>query len=184
ERTTVLLSGESGTGRGWVARQLHELSERSAAPFVEASCTGTPAEVLESLVFGHEKGSGGGGMGSDSRQRQIGLLEVAEGGTIFFDEIGDLPAVLQPKLLNVIETKKFRRAGGTREIALDVRMVAATSYDLEVEVRAGRFREDLLYRLSVMPLRLPPLRERTRADRLALVTGLITDLRAELPGSP
>ena len=144
ERTTVLLNGESGTGKGWVARMIHDLSPRAKAPFVE----------------------------------------IADHGTIFLDEIGDLAPELQPKLLKVLETKTFRRLGGTREITVDVRLVAATNKNLQTEVEAGGFREDLYYRLSVMPLTLPAVRDRSREDRLALITRLMGDLQAELPDGP
>src|SRR5205807_9755456 len=168
ERTTVLLTGESGTGKGWVARMVHHLSPRSAGPFVEVNCAGLSATFLSSELFGHEKGAF-----TDAKERKQGLFELADGGTIFLDEIGDLAPELQPKLLNVLETKAFRRLGGTREMKVDVRLVAATNRDLVGDVKAGKFREDLFYRLSVMPLHLPPLRERSREDRLALLTRIL-----------
>jgi DNA-binding NtrC family response regulator len=179
ERTTVLLLGESGSGKGWVARMIHDLSPRARAPFVEVNCAGLNATFLDSELFGHEKGAF-----TDAKERKQGLFEIADQGTIFLDEIGDLAPELQPKLLKVLETKTFRRLGGTREITVDVRLIAATNKDLAAEVEAGRFREDLYYRLSVMPLRLPPLRERSRDDRLTLVTRLLGDLRNELPEGP
>jgi DNA-binding NtrC family response regulator len=179
ERTTVLLTGESGTGKGWVARMIHDLSPRARAPFVEVNCAGLNATFLDSELFGHEKGAF-----TDAKDRKQGLFEIADHGTIFLDEIGDLAPELQPKLLKVLETKTFRRLGGTREITVDVRLIAATNKNLQVEVEAGRFREDLYYRLSVMPLMLPALRDRSREDRLALITRLMTDLRAELPDGP
>jgi DNA-binding NtrC family response regulator len=179
ERTTVLLLGESGSGKGWVARMIHDLSPRARAPFVEVNCAGLNATFLDSELFGHEKGAF-----TDAKERKQGLFEIADQGTIFLDEIGDLAPELQPKLLKVLETKTFRRLGGTREITVDVRLIAATNKDLAAEVEAGRFREDLYYRLSVMPLKLPPLRERSRDDRLALVTRLLGDLRNELPEGP
>ncbi len=179
ERTTVLLTGESGTGKGWVARMIHDLSPRARAPFVEVNCAGLNATFLDSELFGHEKGAF-----TDAKDRKQGLFEIADHGTIFLDEIGDLAPELQPKLLQVLETKTFRRLGGTREITVDVRLIAATNKNLQVEVEAGRFREDLYYRLSVMPLMLPALRDRSREDRLALITRLMTDLRAELPDGP
>ncbi|MGH7530858.1 MAG: sigma-54-dependent transcriptional regulator [Gemmatimonadales bacterium] len=179
DRSTVLLQGESGTGKGWVARLIHNLSPRSQGPFIEVNCGGLSATFLDSELFGHEKGAY-----TDAKERKNGLFELADHGTIFLDEIGELAADLQPKLLKVLETKKFRRLGGTRELAVDVRLVTATNRDLVAEVQAGRFREDLYYRLNVMPLTLPPLRERSRDDRLALVTRLLGDLRAELPGCP
>jgi len=179
ERSTVLLTGESGTGKGWVARAIHHLSPRASSPFVEVHCGGFSAPFLESELFGHEQGAL-----SDAKQRRQGLFELADGGTILVDEIGDLAPELQPKLLNVLETKTFRRLGGTREITVDVRVVAATYRDLLAEVRAGRFREDLYSRLSVMPLGLPAVRERSRDDRLALLTRILSDLVPQMPGCP
>jgi two-component system, NtrC family, response regulator AtoC len=179
ERTTVLLTGESGTGKGWVARMIHDLSPRSKAPFVEVNCAGLNATFLDSELFGHEKGAF-----TDAKDRKQGLFEIADQGTIFLDEIGDLAPELQPKLLKVLETKTFRRLGGTREITVDVRLVAATNKELQSEVENGRFREDLYYRLSVMPLMLPAVRDRSREDRLSLITRLMSDLRAELPDGP
>ena len=179
ERSTVLLTGESGTGKGWVARVIHHLSPRASGPFIEVNCAGLSATFLESELFGHEKGAF-----TDAKERRQGLFELADRGTIFLDEIGDLAPELQPKLLKVLETKTFRRLGGTREMTVDVRLVAATNRDLVAEVRAGRFREDLYYRLSVMPLRLPPVRERSRDDRLALLTRILSDLTPQMPGCP
>jgi DNA-binding NtrC family response regulator len=179
ERSTVLLTGESGTGKGWVARVIHHLSPRASGPFVEVNCGGLTATFLESELFGHEKGAF-----TDAKERRQGLFELADRGTIFLDEIGDLAPELQPKLLKVLESKTFRRLGGTREITVDVRLVAATNRELGAEVRGGRFREDLYYRLSVMPLRLPAVRERSRDDRLALVTRILADLAPQMPGCP
>jgi len=179
ERSTVLLSGESGTGKGWVARVIHNLSPRSGGPFVEVNCAGLSATFLDSELFGHEKGAY-----TDAKERKVGLFELADHGTIFLDEIGELTAELQPKLLKVLETKKFRRLGGTRELSVDVRLIAATNRDLVREVEGGRFREDLYYRLNVMPLVLPPVRERSREDRLDLIRRIISDLKTELPGCP
>ena len=179
ERTTVLLTGESGTGKGWVARLIHDLSPRAREPFVEVNCAGLNATFLDSELFGHEKGAF-----TDAKDRKQGLFEIADRGTIFLDEIGDLAPELQPKLLKVLETKTFRRLGGTREITVDVRLVAATNRNLQEEVESGRFREDLYYRLSVMPLMLPAVRERTREDRLSLITRMLADLRKELPDGP
>ena len=179
ERTTVLLSGESGTGKGWVARLIHDLSPRARQPFVEVSCTGFDATALVSELFGHEKGAF-----AEARDRRQGLFEIADRGTILLDEIGDLPPELQPKLLKALETRTFRRLGGSREITVDVRLIAATSRDLAAEVESGRFREDLYYRLSVMPLRLPALRDRTREDRLALINRILADLRRAIPDGP
>jgi DNA-binding NtrC family response regulator len=178
-RTTVLFTGESGSGKGWAARFIHQLSPRAAGPFIEVNCAGLSATFLESEMFGHERGAF-----TDAKERRQGLFELADGGTIFLDEIGDLALELQPKLLKVLETKTFRRLGGTREIMVDVRLIAATNRDLAAAVQHGRFREDLFYRLSVMPLHLPPVRERSREDRLALLTRLLGELRAHLPGCP
>ena len=179
ERSTVLLSGESGTGKGWVARVIHNLSPRSGGPFVEVNCAGLSATFLDSELFGHEKGAY-----TDAKERKVGLFELADHGTIFLDEIGELTPELQPKLLKVLETKKFRRLGGTRELSVDVRLIAATNRDLVREVEAGRFREDLYYRLNVMPVVLPPVRDRSREDRLELITRILVDLKTQLPGCP
>jgi len=179
ERSTVLLQGESGTGKGWVARVIHHLSPRDRGPFVEVNCGGLSATFLDSELFGHEKGAY-----TDAKERKIGLFELADRGTIFLDEIGELALELQPKLLKVLETKTFRRLGGTRELTVDARLVVATNRDLVTEVETGRFREDLYYRLNVMPLTMPPVRSRSREDRLALLTRLLQDLKAQLPGCP
>jgi two-component system response regulator HydG len=179
ERSTVLLTGESGTGKGWVARVLHHLSPRAGGPFVEVNCGGLSATFLESELFGQETGAF-----TDATERRQGLFELADRGTIFLDEIGDLAPEFQPKLLKVLETKRFRRLGGSREMMVDARLIAATNRDLVGEVRAGRFREDLYYRLSVMPLRLPAVRERSRDDRLALLTRMLADLGPQMPGCP
>ena len=179
ERSTVLLQGESGTGKGWVARVIHNLSPRSEGPFVEVNCAGLSATFLDSELFGHEKGAF-----TDAKERKVGLFELADRGTIFLDEIGELALELQPKLLKVLETKTFRRLGGTRELTVDARLVTATNRDLVHEVQEGRFREDLFYRLNVMPLILPPVRERSREDRLDLITRILSDLKAQLPGCP
>jgi len=179
ERTTVLITGESGTGKGWVARLIHRLSPRREAPFVDVNCAGLSATFLDSELFGHEKGAF-----TDAKDLKQGLFEVADRGTLFLDEIAELAAELQPKVLKALEDKAFRRLGGTRELTVDVRLVAATNHDIGEAVRSGRFREDLYYRLNVIPLHLPPLRERAKEDRLALLKRLFTDLRAELPESP
>jgi transcriptional regulator with PAS, ATPase and Fis domain len=158
---------------------IHDLSPRAKAPFVEVNCGGLNATFLDSELFGHEKGAF-----TDAKDRKQGLFEIADHGTIFLDEIGDLAPELQPKLLKVLETKTFRRLGGTRELTVDVRLIAATNKNLQTEVESGRFREDLYYRLSVMPLTLPAVRDRSREDRLALITRLMNDLRTELPEAP
>jgi DNA-binding NtrC family response regulator len=179
DQATVLLSGESGTGKGHAARLIHELSPRRKAPFVQVNCAGLSANLLESEMFGHEKGSF-----TDAKERKLGLLESAHAGTVLLDEIGELSPELQPKLLQVLEERTFRRVGGTREIALESRILAATNRDLEADVRRGRFREDLFYRLSVFPLRLPALRDRTREDLLSLLKTLLAGLEAQFPGGP
>jgi DNA-binding NtrC family response regulator len=179
ERTTALLTGESGTGKGWAARLVHRLSPRASGPFIEVNCAGLSATFLDSELFGHERGAF-----TDAKEKKQGLFELADGGTLFLDEIGDLAGELQPKLLKVLETKSFRRLGGTRELTVDVRLIAATNRDLVSDVNAGRFREDLYYRLSVMPLRMPAVRDRSREDRIALLTHILGDLHHQLPGSP
>ena len=179
DRTTVLITGESGTGKGWVARLIHRLSARRDAPFVDVNCAGLSATFLDSELFGHEKGAF-----TDAKELKQGLFEVADRGSLFLDEIAELAGELQPKVLKALEDKSFRRLGGTRELVVDVRLIAATNHDIAEAVRTGRFREDLYYRLNVIPLHLPPLRERTRDDRLALLKRLFADLRAELPESP
>ena len=179
DRTTVLLTGESGSGKGWVARMVHRFSPRAAGPFIEVNCAGLSATFLDSELFGHERGAF-----TDAKERKQGLFELADGGTLFLDEIGDLALELQPKLLKVLETKTFRRLGGTRELTVDVRLIAATHRDLVGDVNATRFREDLYYRLSVMPLRLPPVRDRSREDRVALLNRMLLDLRHHLPEAP
>jgi len=179
DRTTALIVGESGAGKGRVAELLHAQSPRSERPFVEVNCAALTAESLESELFGVEASS------DDARgPTKQGLFEIADGGTVFLDEIGDLDQLLQPKLLRVLEGKGFRRLGGTAEITPNVRVVASTSRDLVHEVTAGRFREDLYYRLSVMPINLPPLRARSREDLLELAAQLLDDLSPTLPGAP
>ena len=179
ERTTVLITGESGTGKGWVARLIHRLSPRHDAPFVDVNCAGLSATFLDSELFGHEKGAF-----TDAKELKQGLFEVADRGTLFLDEIAELAAELQPKVLKALEEKSFRRLGGTRELAVDVRLIAATNHDIGEAVRSGRFREDLYYRLNVIPLHLPPLRERAKEDRLALLKRLFTDLRVGAARQP
>jgi DNA-binding NtrC family response regulator len=176
---TVLLLGETGTGKGYVAQLIHSLSKRSAAPFVDINCAGLSATFLDSEMFGHEKGAF-----TDAKEQKRGLLEIAHTGTVFLDEIGDLAFELQPKLLKVLESQRFRRVGGTREIEVDARMIVATNHDLESDARNGRFREDLYYRLAVLPLRLPPLRERGRAEIGDLAMRLLSDLRPRVGVGP
>jgi DNA-binding NtrC family response regulator len=179
ERTTVLLTGESGSGKGRIARLLHAVSPRAAGAFVDVNCGGLTATFLDDELFGHERGAF-----TDAKQAKRGLFEVADGGTLFLDEIGDLAPALQPKLLKVIETRQFRRLGGTRELTSDVRLLVATHRDLVAAVQDGSFREDLFYRISVSVVHLPPVRERAREDRLALVERVLAELAGEVPGTP
>ena len=158
----VLVLGETGTGKEVVARALHFNGPRQGKPFVELNCAALPAQLLESELFGHERGAF-----TDARERKLGLVETAEGGTLFLDEIGDMDVALQAKLLKLLEEKSVRRLGSLREQRVDVRIVAATHRPLETLVREGRFRADLYFRLGVVQLRLPPLRERG-ADILLL----------------
>ncbi|RMF71153.1 MAG: sigma-54-dependent Fis family transcriptional regulator [Acidobacteria bacterium] len=154
--TTVLLVGETGTGKGLLARRIHAASKRAGRPFVELNCAGLQRELTETELFGHDKGAFTG-----ATRRKLGLFEAADGGTLLLDEVGEMDAAVQAKLLHVLEQKRFRRVGGLTEIEVDVRVLAATHRDLEADVAAGRFREDLLYRLNVFTIVLPPLRERT-----------------------
>jgi DNA-binding NtrC family response regulator len=154
-RSSVLIIGESGTGKELVANALHENSPRKDARFLPINCAAIPAEILESELFGHEKGSFTGATG-----RKLGKFELADKGTLFLDEIGELPLEMQVKLLRVLEQREFMRVGGSESIKVDIRLVAATNQDLEVAVEQGRFRSDLYYRLKVVTLRIPALRER------------------------
>lgn len=153
--STVLLTGESGTGKGVFARYIHAQSDRAEKPFVIVSCPALPRELLESELFGHEKGAFTGAI-----KRRIGKIEAARGGTLFLDEIGELPIDLQPKLLNVLQDQEFTRIGGESPIKSDVRLITATNINFAEKIANREFREDLYYRISVIPLDLPPLRER------------------------
>jgi DNA-binding NtrC family response regulator len=153
--STVLLTGETGTGKDLAAKVIHYNSDRAGKPFVNITCSAVPESLLESELFGHERGAF-----TDARQQKRGLFETAAGGTVFLDEIGEMTPGLQAKLLRFLEDKTFKRVGGLQDINVDVRVVAATNRNLESEVEAGKFRADLFYRLHVMPIVLPPLRER------------------------
>jgi DNA-binding NtrC family response regulator len=179
ERTPVLITGESGVGKAWLARTIHQLSPRSAGPFVELAAWARGPASLEPELFGTERASE-----TEGRERRPGLVELSAGGTLFLREIGDLPAEIQPRLLRLLETRTFRRLGGSRDLTSDVRIIGATSRDLPALVEAGTFREDLAYRLSVVPFHLPPIRERVREDRLALLLTLLNELQQEVEGAP
>jgi DNA-binding NtrC family response regulator len=153
--STVLILGETGVGKELVARALHHLSHRSKKPFIKVNCSAIPETLVESELFGHEKGAFTGAVAS-----KPGRFELADGGTIFLDEVGEVPASLQVKLLNVLQDSSFERVGGVETIQVDIRIVAATNRDLASEVNEGQFRADLYYRLNVVPIRVPPLRER------------------------
>jgi DNA-binding NtrC family response regulator len=155
QATTVLLEGDSGTGKNVVAKAIHYGSPRAELPFVNITCSALTETLLESELFGHERGAF-----TDAKTQKKGLLEVADGGTVFLDEIGEMGTAMQVKLLRFLEEKAFKRVGGTRDIQVEVRIIAATNRNLEEAVREGRFREDLFYRLKVIPIRLPSLRER------------------------
>ena len=166
--STVLLNGESGTGKDLAAKVIHYNSDRAQKPFMNITCSALPEALLESELFGHERGAF---TGADRQKR--GLLETADGGTVFLDEIGEMVPGLQAKLLRFLEEKTFKRVGGSIDIQVDVRVIAATNRKLDEEVRAGRFREDLYYRLNVLPIVLPPLRD--RADDIASLVDFYVD---------
>jgi two-component system response regulator AtoC len=155
DNTSVLIDGESGTGKEYFANLIHRMSARHDKPFVEINCAAIPRELLESELFGHEKGAF-----TDARTQKMGLMELANGGTLFLDEIGEMSPMLQVKLLRVLERRTFKRVGGTKDVTVNLRVISATNQDLEKMVREGGFREDLYYRLKVVPLWVPPLRDR------------------------
>jgi two-component system response regulator HydG len=169
--STVLLVGESGTGKGLLARRMHEGGPRRDAPFVPIACANLPDELMESELFGHEAGAF-----TDARGRRVGRFEAAQGGTLFLDGAGDLSPAIQAKLLRVVQERSFERLGGNETITLDVRLLAATDRPLEERVAEGSFREDLFYRLQVVELRIPPLRERPE-DVPLLARRFLTEAR-------
>jgi two-component system response regulator AtoC len=174
EKTTVLIHGESGVGKDLLARALHYNSPRADKQFIEINCAAIPEGLLESELFGYEPGAF-----PDARRRKIGLFEKADRGTLFLDEIADMPLPLQAKVLKVIEEQSFTRLGGTSQVKIDVRIIAATNKNLEKEVKSGNFREDLFYRLNVVPISIPPLRNRKK-DIIPLVLSFIQNLNHEL----
>src|SRR5690554_458179 len=173
----VLILGESGTGKEVVARNLHYSSSRKDGPFVPINCGAIPAELLESELFGHEKGAFTGAISA-----RAGRFELAKGGTLFLDEVGDMPLTMQVKLLRVLQERIFERIGGNKSITADVRIVAATHKNIEEMIELGDFREDLFYRLNVFPIEMPPLRERTE-DIPLLINELVSRMENEKRGS-
>jgi len=174
----VLIHGESGSGKELVARALHKASKRAAGPFIEVNCAAIPQELIESELFGHEKGAFTGATGM-----KRGKFELADHGTIFLDEIADMSLATQAKVLRVLEGQDFQRVGGTKTIKTDVRVIAASNRDLDAEIRKGAFREDLFYRLNVVPLEVPPLRDR-RDDIPVLVRHFLREFAAEYGQKP
>ena len=177
-RATVLVRGESGTGKELAARAIHELGPRAQGPFVAVNCAGIPDTLIESELFGHERGAF-----TDARERRIGRFEAASGGTLFLDEIGELAPPVQAKLLRALQERRVDRVGGSAPVEVDVRVIAATHRDLEQDVEAGRFRADLFYRINVVALVLPPLRER-REDVRLLAGHFLARARAEAGRGP
>jgi two-component system, NtrC family, response regulator HydG len=175
--TTVFIGGESGTGKELVARAIHQASKRCDGPFIKVNCSALTESLLETELFGHEKGAFTGAI-----RQKLGRFELADGGTIFLDEVGDVPAAMQAKLLRALQERTFERVGGESTIKVDVRVLSATNKDLEAEVAAGRFRADLYFRLHVIPLTLPALRDR-RDDIPMLVQHFITKLAAKTNSS-
>jgi transcriptional regulator with GAF, ATPase, and Fis domain len=173
----ILITGENGTGKELVARQIHQLSNRSFAPFIEVNCAAIPSELIESQLFGHEKGA----FTSAVKQRK-GDFELAHGGTLFLDEIGDMSQSAQAKVLRALQENKITRVGGEKDISVDVRIIAATNKNLKEEIAAGRFREDLYHRLSVIVIEVPPLRE--RRDDIARLTRRFIEETCRQQGRP
>jgi DNA-binding NtrC family response regulator len=174
---TVLLSGENGTGKEMIARAIHQESPRASGPFVAVSCAALPEALIESELFGHEKGAF-----TSAIQAHKGRFELANGGTLFLDEVGELSAAVQVKLLRVLQEREFERVGGTKTLTVDIRFIAATNRDLEKEVAQGRFRQDLFFRLNVVPLVLPPLRE--RPDDIPILAAHFAVKSAQKYGQP
>lgn len=174
---TVLLSGENGTGKEMLARAIHQESPRATGPFVAVSCAALPEALIESELFGHEKGAF-----TSATQSHKGRFELANGGTLFLDEIGDLSAAVQVKLLRVLQEREFERVGGTKTLTVDIRLIAASNRELEKEVAAGRFRQDLYFRLNVVPLHLPSLRE--RPDDIPILAAHFAAKSAQKYGQP
>jgi two-component system nitrogen regulation response regulator NtrX len=174
----ILIMGENGTGKELVARKLHELSKRAAEPFIEVNCAAIPEDLIESELFGHEKGSFTGAI-----SQRIGKFELADGGSLFLDEVGDMSLSAQAKVLRVLQESQFERVGGTETKRVDVRVLAATNKDLLEEAGKGKFREDLYYRLNVVPIRIPPLRER-KSDIKILAEYFLKEVATELGRSP
>ena len=179
ERTALLLTGETGAGKAWAGRVVHDLGARADKPFLEVRLTGQNPTYLDSLLFGHEKGAF-----VEATERRRGLLELADGGTLLLREVADLPAELQPKLLKFLESRAFRRLGGSQDLAVETRLMVTTRRDLAAMVEAERFRQDLFFRLSVVSQHIPALRERSPEDRLSLFTATHGALRSVYPDGP
>ncbi|MFH1765509.1 MAG: sigma-54 dependent transcriptional regulator [Gemmatimonadota bacterium] len=178
ESATILLSGESGTGKDLLAKAVHAWSPRADHPFLEINCSALPENLVESELFGHERGAF-----TDARSRKKGLAELADGGTLFLDEVGDMPPGTQPKVLRFLEDSRFKRVGGTSDIRVDVRVIAATNHNLPQMVETGAFRSDLFFRLNVVPIHIPPLRERPD-DIIPLAEYFVEELSKDLKRDP